>query len=141
MDNKERQDLIRATLRTIHEAKWRLESERDDLIKQIAEKDRQLQAWVKEFNELEGQPPSGRIPRGEPLRRINELFVANEKAQSRGATIKEIADAIGLNWTTVRNVLKNEKNGFVETDGAWRKKADAEEPVQTLTSKVRSISS
>lgn len=141
MDNKEKQALIKATIRTIHEAKWRLESERDDLIQQIVEKDRQLQAWVKEFNELEGQPPSGRVQRGEPLRRISEFYGANEKAQTKGATIKEVSKGTGLNWTTVRNVLKNEKNGFVEVDGLWRKKADSEKPVQTLTSKVRSIAS
>jgi hypothetical protein len=136
MDSKERQALIKATIRTIHEAKWRLESERDELIQQIAEKDRQLQAWVKEFSELEGQPPSGRIQRGEPLRRINEFFSGNP--QTKGATTKELADATGLNWTTVRNVLKNENNGFVEVDGAWRKKPDAEKP-PAQPSKVRSI--
>jgi hypothetical protein len=137
MDNKEKQALIKATIRTIHEAKWRLESERDDLIKQIDEKDQQLQAWIKEFGELEGQPPSGRIQRGEPLRRINEFYGANEKTR-KGATIKEVAEGTGLNWTTVRNVLKNEKNGFVLSDGLWQKKVEPERPM-VQQSKVRSI--
>jgi len=57
---------------------------------------------------------------------VSRLYDENETARLNGLTVKEIADATKLKWTTVRNVVHNVKNGFIETDGRWKRTADSQ---------------
>jgi len=133
-----KRELIEHTLAAIREARRALELEQDRVVEEIGEKDALIQAWVAELDSMDHADEDGprkknpRLPKGEPLRKINAFFDGDQKAQSDGATTKEIADTTGLPWSTVRNVLEKPKNGFAKSDNdRWKRVQPAKlRPVQ-----------
>jgi hypothetical protein len=92
-----------------------------------------LDYWRREYAKLQaGKGGSGkRLAKGEPLRRVNEYYDSNPRTQQSGLTVKEIEEATGLNWTTARNVVETEKNGFVKAEGnKYRRSVDVEKDKQ-----------
>ena len=101
--------------KTNRDARRQLEVERKRIDDQLAEKNALIQAWALELESLEHSSDSGktnRLPRGEAKQRISAFFDTDLHAQADGATIKEIADATGVSWSTVRNVIEKPKNGY-----------------------------
>ncbi|HEY6298998.1 MAG TPA: hypothetical protein VIW95_05080 [Candidatus Binatus sp.] len=124
----DRKQLIQQTLGTIWESIEHLKSEQERIVVEISEKSQLLDQWQRELNGLEkgkGKSSHERLPKGEPLRRINALYENDPRAQHDGLTIKEIEKRSGIGWTTVRNVVHGEKNGFADIGGSrWRRTSD-----------------
>jgi hypothetical protein len=120
--------LIEGTIAELRASIERLAVERETINGRIREKTDMVHEWEQRLRQLSsengsrGQP---RLPKGEPKRRVQEyLAVHPEGAES----IKEIADAVGIQFSTVRGALLNPKNQalFVEKEGRWRLKTPHE---------------
>jgi len=129
MNMLNRKTLLETTISSIRDHIRRLEAQLRETEQELQQKRAVLNVWVSEFENLDKEQKtriSQRIGRGEARRVVSRLYDENETARLNGLTVKEIADATKLKWTTVRNVVHNVKNGFIETDGRWKRTADSQ---------------
>jgi hypothetical protein len=120
----DRKTLIQQTISAVQDALMNLEMERDRIGYELNEKTELLKVWQRELTQLEKgntDPNRQRAPKGEALRLIHEWYDKDLRSQQAGLTIKQIAEATGLKWSTVRNVVKKVQNGFVEQDSRIRR--------------------
>jgi hypothetical protein len=124
----DRKTLIEQTIDAITETLANLEMDRDRIEFDMNQKKGLLDTWRKELAQIEKGKPRNRerAPKGEALRLIHEWYDRDPRSQQNGLTIKQISDATGMNWSTVRNVVKKPENGFIETDGRIRRSPEAE---------------
>jgi hypothetical protein len=131
-NNMNRKTQLDSTIASIREHVRQLEARLKETEQQLQEKRALLNAWVAEYEGLESddeRKDKSRLPRGEALKRVNQIFVNSDAARLQGLTVKAIADATGLKWTTARNVVNEGKNGFVQlTEGVWIRAKDRPPP-------------
>jgi response regulator of citrate/malate metabolism len=126
MDKMNRRLLLDETIASVSEHIRQLQNLEKETTEQLEAKRAILNAWMAELADLDNgrkNRKSARLPRGEARRTVLRWFAENESLRQQGVTVKQIAEATGLNWTTVRNVLHHPKSDFVETDGEWTTKA------------------
>lgn len=136
MNTLNRRALLEGTISSIREHIRQLERQVKEADEQLQEKRAVLNVWLKELDgidEVRKNRVSERLPRGEARRIVSRLYEENEKARMQGLTVVEIANATKLNWTTTRNVVHNKKNGFVETDGRWKRIIDAQPKLKPVS--------
>ncbi len=113
---------IEQSIAELRDSKGRLEQQRDAVLEQLAAKEKLLRFWEDRLAELSGAQGNGskRLRKGEPLRRIVDLF--QSKKSGTGLSIAEIAEVSGLGWSTARSTLMRHKERFEEHENLWYRK-------------------
>ncbi len=122
MASMNEREALDATVNELRAVKVRLEKQRDELTLQITEKDRVLRFWESRLAELNGGVSAGskRLKKGEPLRRITEVY--DTAKPGVGMSASDIAEKSAMGWSTVRTTLKKHTARFVEREGLWYRK-------------------
>lgn len=118
--NLDEKTAIEQSITDLRESKRRLEEQRDAIVEQVATKEKLLRYWEERLAEMTGAHANGagkRLRKGEPLRRIVELF--QSKKSNTGLSIVEIAEATGIGWSTARGTLMRHKEQFEERENLW----------------------
>ena len=113
-------DAVENTLTEIRAAKERLEKQYIDMQRQITKQAELLAFWECRLAELgngAGSQRQRRLRRGEPLRLIRQLY--HDSGPAKGFAITDLAEKLGIGWSTVRSVLTKHPKIFVERQGHW----------------------
>jgi hypothetical protein len=137
MNTLNRRALLEGTISSIREHIRQLERQVKEADEQLQEKRAVLNVWLKELDGIDevrkNRVSPERLPRGEARRIVSRLYDETEIARTQGLTVVEIANETKLKWSTARNVVNNKKNGFVETDGRWRRTIDAQPKLKSVS--------
>src|ERR1700687_3712361 len=122
MDKMNRRILLNETIASVSEHIRQLQNLEKQTTALLEAKRAILNEWLAELADLDNERKnrqSARLPRGEARRTVLRWFAENESLRQQGVTVKQISEATGLNWTTVRNVFHHPKSEFIEPDGQW----------------------
>ncbi len=113
--------LIAATIEDLLQARNGLERRRARVNERIAELDKRISAWRGKLpTQTNGDEKKRRRSKKECLLVVEAVF-GNPANGASGFSIRQVADAAGIPWSTARNVLRN-NHEFEEKLGLWRRR-------------------
>ncbi|MBU0717395.1 MAG: hypothetical protein KJ749_04030 [Planctomycetes bacterium] len=122
-------ELIEGTIRDLTETIERLTQQRADIDDRLSQVKARRDEWKAVLARVSDENGSGtrhrRAKKGENLRKIKALY--DELGPGEGLSMAEVARRSGIPWSSVRNELGRDGQGFREgEDGLWYRNANAD---------------
>ena len=92
----------------------------DEIYAQLRQKKKQVSVLNQTMARLSGQPSGQNRPRGQNLSDISEYLESN-----KGATVREISEATGINIPSVRYTLSRNEQFVRDNSNIWRLSEEA----------------